>query len=69
MDREDRVKFLAALDFDLFIARFGGSRGDPYANQKKHDKLRLRKKEFIRNAIYRLSLQSTVITPDAVYTM
>ncbi len=32
--REDKVRFLDALDFDVVIARFGGSRGDPFANQK-----------------------------------
>ncbi len=29
-----RVRFLDALDFELIIVRFGGSRGDPFANQK-----------------------------------
>ncbi len=31
---EGMVRFLDAVDFDFFNARFGGSRGDPFANQK-----------------------------------
>ncbi len=33
---EDRVSFLDALDFDVFSARFGGSRGDLFAKPKNN---------------------------------
>ncbi len=32
--REERARFLDALDIELRFARFGGPRGDPFANQK-----------------------------------